>query len=370
MTLAWGGHRNGKIPDAALMRVPWQPYHLLRADACAALVEVNRRYRMEFGVDIWLTDAYREAEIQERIFRERYVQGIPQGTGDARWWLGGWWYRRQGTASAAVPPTSNHGWAVAADFGGGINIEGSRQHAWMRKNADELGWIHPPWAHDNIPSNGSEEPWHFEFPRPYTGTPSAPASEEDEDVVTSQDRQEIAGAVLALLAPHINGIATQATEANQNAWAVRRDGMPLMREGTAAAQVAADAAQETREQLAAALSVAHETLDVATAVLALVRDDAGAALLLERVENLRARMPRSSSAQYGKPGVATYAELAVRAEEGGVTYQHLSGALEGASVAIDSEQMRDIVDGVTAGVQLVPEAIAATLGERLSRALP
>ena len=36
---------------------------------------------------------------------------------------------------AAAPGTSNHGWALAVDLGGGINGFGSPEHEWMRANA-------------------------------------------------------------------------------------------------------------------------------------------------------------------------------------------------------------------------------------------
>lgn len=367
-SLAWGGHSNGRIPESALMRVPWQRYHFLRADACVALIEVNRRYRIEFGEDIFVTDAYREYAVQEKIFRERYVRGVPQGTGDARWWLGAFWYRRQGTASASVPGGSSHGWALAGDFGGGINDERTPRHAWMRREANKLGWVHPSWAHDNIPTNGSEEPWHFEFARAYVPTTRPPASqpatppttEEDEDMVTQQDREQIAGdaarAVAAALSPTLTNLAASVASAHHTA-----------------AQ-AVNVGHEAANAAALAARTAGEAVTLAEQIAELVRDDTGSALIVARIADLRARLPRTSAAQYGRPGVATYGELGERAATTGAQYVNLSGSTDGVAVTLDGQQVDAIVMGVTAGIEPAPapsaDEIATNLGERLARALP
>ena len=44
---------------------------------------------------------------------------------------------------AAVPGTSNHGWALAVDLCGGINIAGSAQWTWMTANAGRFGFVQP-----------------------------------------------------------------------------------------------------------------------------------------------------------------------------------------------------------------------------------
>src|SRR3712207_7645594 len=48
--------------------------------------------------------------------------------------------------SAAVPGTSNHGWALAVDLCGGINIAGTVQSAWMAAHAGRFGFVQPDWA--------------------------------------------------------------------------------------------------------------------------------------------------------------------------------------------------------------------------------
>lgn len=50
---------------------------------------------------------------------------------------------------AALPGTSNHGWAVAVDFTGLT----SRALFWLRTNADRFGWV------NDVPS----ENWHYTY---------------------------------------------------------------------------------------------------------------------------------------------------------------------------------------------------------------
>jgi LAS superfamily LD-carboxypeptidase LdcB len=59
-----------------------------------------------------------------------------------------------------VPGTSNHGWALAVDLCGGINIGGSAQWAWMVANAARFGFVQPDWA---SPGGEKPEPWHWEY---------------------------------------------------------------------------------------------------------------------------------------------------------------------------------------------------------------
>ena len=60
-------------------------------------------------------------------------------------------------ALAAVPGTSNHGWALAVDLCGGINVAGSPQWTWMTANAGRFGFVQPDWARPGprSPSRGT-----------------------------------------------------------------------------------------------------------------------------------------------------------------------------------------------------------------------
>ena len=131
---AWGGYQNGRIPAAALCRLS-APGQALRCDAAAAYEELSRAYAAVFGAPICITDSYRPYATQVTAFREK-------------------------PALAAVPGTSNHGWALAVDLCGGINSAGSPQWTWMQANAPRFGFLNPPWAR---PGAEKPEPWHWEF---------------------------------------------------------------------------------------------------------------------------------------------------------------------------------------------------------------
>ncbi len=131
---AWGGFTNGGIPLSALCSPSWSSKKV-RCDAAHALEAMNAEYRAAFGVNISLTSAYRTYAEQEALHKADPV-------------------------GAAAPGTSNHGWALAIDFGGGINTYGTAQHNWMRSNANRFGWFQPAWAqyYGSLP-----EPWHWEY---------------------------------------------------------------------------------------------------------------------------------------------------------------------------------------------------------------
>lgn len=141
---SWGGHSNGNIPLSALTTLSWAPGHRLRSDAAAAFESLNQAYRARFGTSISITDSYRTLAAQQHL------------------------YETKGPGLAAVPGTSNHGWALAVDLGGGINSFGTAQHVWMVANGPAYGWIHPPWARQG---GGREEAWHFEYDGNTTPTP-------------------------------------------------------------------------------------------------------------------------------------------------------------------------------------------------------
>ncbi|SMY11280.1 D-alanyl-D-alanine carboxypeptidase family protein [Brevibacterium jeotgali] len=131
----WGGHRNGRIPAVALCAVQTAPGHLLRCDAARAFDEMSHAYAQRFGTPISVTDSYRDYDTQVIL------------------------KRRKGRMAAA-PGTSNHGWGLAMDLGGGINRFGTEAHTWMQSNGPRHGWIHPSWARQG---GSLPEAWHWEF---------------------------------------------------------------------------------------------------------------------------------------------------------------------------------------------------------------
>jgi hypothetical protein len=131
----WGGFPNGLIPPSALCPVQSAPGHLLRCDAAASFDVMAQQYAADLGKPICVTDSYRTYAGQLDVYA-----------------------RKPGLA--AVPGRSNHGWALAVDFCGGVQSFGTVEHGWMRANAGSFGWVHPRWAQ----AGGSRpEAWHWEF---------------------------------------------------------------------------------------------------------------------------------------------------------------------------------------------------------------
>lgn len=131
----WGGFPNGMIPEAALCRVA--SVHLLRCDAATAYTAMAAAFQAANGVPLCITDSYRSFALQVTT------------------------YQRKPTL-AAVPGTSNHGWALAVDLCGGIESFSAPAHQWMQANAGRFGFVNPPWAQA---SGEKPEPWHWEFGR-------------------------------------------------------------------------------------------------------------------------------------------------------------------------------------------------------------
>lgn len=130
-----GRFKNGQIPLSELSPVPWSPNHLVWGSTIPSLVAMNNAYRAEFGTDMVVTDGYRSLAGQINC-------------------------RRAKGSMCADPGTSNHGWGLAIDWGGGINRFGTPQHNWMVRNAPQYGWVLPGWAQQ---SGSKPEAWHWEY---------------------------------------------------------------------------------------------------------------------------------------------------------------------------------------------------------------
>ncbi|NEK57850.1 hydrolase [Geodermatophilus sabuli] len=130
---AWGGWTNGGIPAPALCSIARG--HALRCDAAAGYAALAEAFTAAFERPLCITDSYRSLAAQVTAFRTK-------------------------PALAAVPGTSNHGWALAIDLCGGVNVAGTPQSAWMAANAGRFGFVQPDWAR---PGGEKPEPWHWEF---------------------------------------------------------------------------------------------------------------------------------------------------------------------------------------------------------------
>ena len=76
--------------------------HALRCDAAASYAALADAFAAAFGPPLCITDSYRSFAAQVAAFRAK-------------------------PRLAAVPGTSNHGWALAVDLCGGINVARQRR---------------------------------------------------------------------------------------------------------------------------------------------------------------------------------------------------------------------------------------------------
>ena len=131
---AWGGYSNGQIPGEALCALG-VGRHALRCDAAASYTAMSAAFESTFGSPLCITDSYRSYASQVSAYQRK-------------------------PALAAFPGTSNHGWALAVDLCGGINVAGTPQWTWMTANSGRFGFVQPDWAR---PGAEKPEPWHWEF---------------------------------------------------------------------------------------------------------------------------------------------------------------------------------------------------------------
>jgi LAS superfamily LD-carboxypeptidase LdcB len=158
--------RNGKLTPCVLAPVMFagvghSSLHPLAKRAWDALVIACHN---ETGVSLTATsvaDAYRTYDRQESLFRRRYRDTYNPLTCSTAFklWNGVKWWQLRGTAMAAVPGTSNHGWALAVDsaiWTGSANVGINTNRvswAWMLAHAVEFGWS---WEVQS-------EPWHIRY---------------------------------------------------------------------------------------------------------------------------------------------------------------------------------------------------------------
>jgi hypothetical protein len=150
-------YSNGRIPDQALTAIPGGG-RLLAPVAVTWLAICAEVYRL-YGWTPRPTgplDAYRPYDgnyyAQVETFRRRYsptrIAGRP-----TKVWNGTTYWLRPGQATAAVPGTSNHGWACAVDVTGLGGFTGTR-YLQFAAVASRYGWT-------NSEGRRIGEPWHW-----------------------------------------------------------------------------------------------------------------------------------------------------------------------------------------------------------------
>lgn len=151
---AWGGYSNGQIPLSELTQVGG---YYFRNDAAQAMVALRAAYASALGRTLIINDGYRDLAGQQQAWND---------------------YQNGGNL-AAPPGTSNHGWAIAVDFGGEVySSSSSTGHQWLQAHAETYGWW---WAGQYF---SQVENWHWEYNGTYNPQNPTTPIEEDLDMAT------------------------------------------------------------------------------------------------------------------------------------------------------------------------------------------
>jgi LAS superfamily LD-carboxypeptidase LdcB len=153
------GTENGKLPETVLRPLngfPKGKLHRMAATAfnCMQLAAFFDKIELN---PVSAPDCYRNADIQTRIFFQRYTDK-PNGAKVTRQHDGKTWYLLPGKAPCSAPQKSNHGWGLAVDI---ANCSGARLN-WllgdggMTSNALKFGFS---W--ETTPGKPGHEDWHI-----------------------------------------------------------------------------------------------------------------------------------------------------------------------------------------------------------------
>lgn len=162
------GQQNGQLglPPLVQFPLPSRPQARLHRQAARAFGAFFAEVLQRFQVELTCTstpDCYRSYDVQRALFLTRYTT-TPLPGRPTKTWNGITYWQKPGTAMAATPGTSNHGWGLAVDVAvavpiptGGYTVVGitSRMDVfnWMLLNAFRFG----------LSWEAQSEPWHVRY---------------------------------------------------------------------------------------------------------------------------------------------------------------------------------------------------------------
>jgi hypothetical protein len=163
MPSSLAGQPNGQLPSALLVKpgFPGRPLGLLHPLASQAWLALARDVQTQFAEVLTCTsthDAYRNYNLQVVTFTTRYTKTRLVGR-PTKIWNGVTYWQKPGTAMAAVPGTSNHGWGLAVDTclyrdNAVVGITANMpMFNWMQLNAFRYG----------LSWEAQSEPWHLRY---------------------------------------------------------------------------------------------------------------------------------------------------------------------------------------------------------------
>ena len=194
INLQWGTQRNGQIDTILLVDVSGRGDYLEPTAAAQfkrmqAAIWRDIKFNLQPAAG---SSANRPLATQIEFFTARYTK-VSYNTG--LWWNGSYWTKKAGVSVAAIPGTSNHGWARAIDLN--ISQLDRQAWAWMLAHAGEYGYS---WA----TGKASGEDWHWECLTPpgtaVAGSSATPIPTGDEfDMASLDDLKNIVNAAVAPL---------------------------------------------------------------------------------------------------------------------------------------------------------------------------
>jgi LAS superfamily LD-carboxypeptidase LdcB len=172
------GVQNGKLPFTLLTPVffPGVGHLSLHPQAARSWSAMAVVCFAETGVKLSTTGTYRSYDAQVQVFNERMspVYNPLTCTTTTRTWNGKRYWLKRNCSPAAVPSTSNHGWALAVDTA--IHAPGKvlpitsnlTVWRWLSRNAVSFGWswegvkVLGNWEPGQVAPAGWE-PWHIRY---------------------------------------------------------------------------------------------------------------------------------------------------------------------------------------------------------------
>lgn len=139
--MSWGGYQNGLIPFSALVQV--EPGKWLQPAAAQQYLKMKADCKTATGLTFYMA-----SNTNPRYNQQAYRQKNDPYLGSQQYF---WDNRKAFGIVAAIPGTSNHGWALAVD----ITFPNPAVRNWYRANCTKYGW-------NNAGDNFGED-WHKEY---------------------------------------------------------------------------------------------------------------------------------------------------------------------------------------------------------------
>lgn len=192
MPSSLAGQSNGKLPSSLLVKpgFPGRPLGLLHPLASQAWLALARDVKAQFGEVLTVTstgDAYRNYDHQVVTFTTRYTTTRLPGR-PTKIWNGVTYWQKPGTAMAAVPGTSNHGWGLAVD----TCLYRDNQIVGITANMAMFNWMQLNAFRYGLSWEAQSEPWHLRYwsgdtvppaVKPPTPIPPTPTPGDDDEVL-------------------------------------------------------------------------------------------------------------------------------------------------------------------------------------------